>query len=90
MIKIYFIYVIKVYFNEMFVCDYVNKVERLTAEEEEEKVFGRGNRQRKDVDYSDQLTEKQWLRVCDPHNLLLCYHECRRKTCSLNYIKKTW
>lgn len=32
-------------------------------EEEEEKMFGRGSRQRKEVDYSDQLTEKQWLRV---------------------------
>jgi SWI/SNF-related matrix-associated actin-dependent regulator of chromatin subfamily A protein 2/4 len=39
------------------------KVERLTFEEEEEKLFGRGSRQRKEVDYSDALTEKQWLRV---------------------------
>uniref|UniRef100_A0A8C0QS59 SWI/SNF related BAF chromatin remodeling complex subunit ATPase 2 n=1 Tax=Chelonoidis abingdonii TaxID=106734 RepID=A0A8C0QS59_CHEAB len=40
------------------------EVERLTCEEEEEKIFGRGSRQRRDVDYSDALTEKQWLRVC--------------------------
>lgn len=39
------------------------EVERLTCEEEEEKIFGRGSRQRRDVDYSDALTEKQWLRV---------------------------
>lgn len=39
------------------------QVERLTFEEEEEKLFGRGSRQRKEVDYSDALTEKQWLRV---------------------------
>uniref|UniRef100_A0A8C4V575 SWI/SNF related, matrix associated, actin dependent regulator of chromatin, subfamily a, member 2 n=1 Tax=Falco tinnunculus TaxID=100819 RepID=A0A8C4V575_FALTI len=41
------------------------EVERLTCEEEEEKIFGRGSRQRRDVDYSDALTEKQWLRkIC--------------------------
>jgi len=34
-------------------------------EEDEEKTFGRGERQRKEVDYSDALTEKQWLRVGD-------------------------
>lgn len=41
------------------------EVERLTYEEEEEKMFGRGSRCRRDVDYSDTLTEKQWLRVKD-------------------------
>ncbi|XP_073398702.1 probable global transcription activator SNF2L2 isoform X2 [Dendrobates tinctorius] len=39
------------------------EVERLTCEEEEEKIFGRGSRQRRDVDYSDALTDKQWLRT---------------------------
>lgn len=39
------------------------EVERLTYEEEKEKLFGRGSRCRRDVDYSDALTEKQWLRV---------------------------
>lgn len=39
------------------------EVERLTCEEEEEKLFGRGSRERKEVDYSDSLTEKQWLKV---------------------------
>ena len=39
------------------------EVERLMYEDEEEKLFGRGSRQRKDVDYSDSLTEKEWLRV---------------------------
>lgn len=42
------------------------EVERLTCEEEEEKMFGRGSRQRKEVDYSDSLTEKQWLKVSYP------------------------
>ncbi|XP_071490334.1 probable global transcription activator SNF2L2 [Diadema antillarum] len=44
-------------------------VERLTFEEEEEKLFGRGSRQRKDVDYSDTLTEKEWLRAIEDGNL---------------------
>lgn len=39
------------------------QVERLTYEEEEDKIFGRGSRSRKEVDYSDSLTEGQWLRV---------------------------
>lgn len=43
------------------------EVERLTCEEEEEKMFGRGSRQRKEVDYSDSLTEKQWLKVKSCH-----------------------
>lgn len=38
-------------------------MERLTFEDEEDKMFGRGSRQRKEIDYSDQLTDKQWLRV---------------------------
>uniref|UniRef100_A0A672V8X7 SWI/SNF related BAF chromatin remodeling complex subunit ATPase 2 n=1 Tax=Strigops habroptila TaxID=2489341 RepID=A0A672V8X7_STRHB len=48
------------------------EVERLTCEEEEEKIFGRGSRQRRDVDYSDALTEKQWLRV-DSRKLLFVH-----------------
>lgn len=31
--------------------------------EEEERYYGRGSRQRKEVDYSDSLTEKEWLNV---------------------------
>lgn len=40
-----------------------DEVERLTTEEEEERFFGRGNRQRKDVDYGDTMTEKDWLKA---------------------------
>ena len=47
------------------------EVERLTCQEEEEKMFGRGSRSRRDVDYSDALTEKQWLRV------RACQESCR-------------
>ena len=36
----------------------------MTFAEEEEKYFGAGaKRCRKEVDYSDNLTEKQWLKV---------------------------
>ncbi|RUS85614.1 hypothetical protein EGW08_006626 [Elysia chlorotica] len=45
------------------------EVERLTAEDDEDKIFGRGNRARKEVDYSDSLTEKQWLRAIEDGNL---------------------
>ncbi|XP_049842333.1 transcription activator BRG1-like [Schistocerca gregaria] len=42
------------------------KVERWTFEEEEEdRYLGRGSRQRKEVDYSDSLTEKEWLKAID-------------------------
>uniref|UniRef100_A0A674GF53 SWI/SNF related, matrix associated, actin dependent regulator of chromatin, subfamily a, member 4 n=1 Tax=Taeniopygia guttata TaxID=59729 RepID=A0A674GF53_TAEGU len=43
------------------------EVERLTCEEEEEKMFGRGSRHRKEVDYSDSLTEKQCPTPHFPH-----------------------
>jgi len=39
------------------------EVERMTAEEEPEGPSGRGNRQKKDVDYGDSLTEKEWLKA---------------------------
>ncbi|GFS49742.1 hypothetical protein NPIL_418531 [Nephila pilipes] len=45
------------------------EVERLTNDEEDDKIFGRGNRQRKEVDYSDSLTEKQWLKAIEDGNL---------------------
>lgn len=54
-----------------------HEVERLTFEEEAEKLFGlgRGSRNRKDVDYSDALTDKEWLRVSEHMsrwNLKIC------------------
>ena len=39
------------------------EVEKWTGEEEE-RFYGRGSRQRKEVDYTDSLTEKEWLKVC--------------------------
>lgn len=39
-----------------------DEVEALTFEEDEDKsLFGRGSRQRKEVDYTNSLTEKEWL-----------------------------
>ncbi|XP_066566718.1 putative global transcription activator SNF2L2 isoform X3 [Amia ocellicauda] len=55
------------------------EVERLTCEEEEEKIFGRGSRSRRDVDYSDALTEKQWLRAIEDGNLEEMEEEIRLK-----------
>ncbi|XP_030644695.1 putative global transcription activator SNF2L2 isoform X2 [Chanos chanos] len=55
------------------------EVERLTCEEEEEKMFGRGSRHRRDVDYSDALTEKQWLRAIEDGNLEEMEEEIRLK-----------
>uniref|UniRef100_A0A8C5BVC1 SWI/SNF related BAF chromatin remodeling complex subunit ATPase 4a n=1 Tax=Gadus morhua TaxID=8049 RepID=A0A8C5BVC1_GADMO len=55
------------------------EVERLTCEEEEEKLFGRGSRQRKEVDYSDSLTEKQWLKAIEEGNLEDMEEEVRHK-----------
>lgn len=42
-----------------------DEVERWTYEEESEAQMGRGSRQRKEVDYSDSLTEKEWLKAID-------------------------
>ncbi|KAJ8005482.1 hypothetical protein DPEC_G00118420 [Dallia pectoralis] len=55
------------------------EVERLTCEEEEEKIFGRGSRRRGDIDYSDALTEKQWLRAVEDGNLEEMEEEIRLK-----------
>ncbi|CAB0003666.1 unnamed protein product [Nesidiocoris tenuis] len=41
-----------------------DEVERWTTYEEEIQM-GRGNRQRKEVDYTDSLTEKEWLKAID-------------------------
>ncbi|KAJ4944066.1 hypothetical protein JOQ06_012613 [Pogonophryne albipinna] len=55
------------------------EVERLTCEEEEEKLFGRGSRERKEVDYSDSLTEKQWLKAIEEGKLDELEEEKMRK-----------
>ncbi|XP_034945785.1 ATP-dependent helicase brm isoform X3 [Chelonus insularis] len=42
-----------------------DEVERWTYEEDEDRYLGRGSRQRKEVDYTDSLTEKEWLKAID-------------------------
>ncbi|XP_048506036.1 ATP-dependent helicase brm isoform X2 [Athalia rosae] len=42
-----------------------DEVERWTYEEDEERFLGRGSRQRKEVDYTDSITEKEWLKAID-------------------------
>ncbi|KXJ08359.1 putative global transcription activator SNF2L2 [Exaiptasia diaphana] len=61
-------------------------VERLTWEEEDEKLFGRGSRQRKEVDYSEHLTEKQWLKAIEEGSLDEI--EERQKTRKMNKKRK--
>lgn len=42
-----------------------DEVEKLTHDTDEDKVFGRGSRVRKDVDYSDALTDKQFIKAIE-------------------------
>ncbi|XP_063052007.1 transcription activator BRG1 [Engraulis encrasicolus] len=55
------------------------EVEQLTYEEEEEKMFGRGSRQRREVDYSDTLSDKQWLKAIEGDTLDEAEEEVRQK-----------
>lgn len=41
------------------------EMERWDDDEEDSVVLGRGSRQRKEVDYTDSLTEKEWLKAID-------------------------
>ncbi|CAO1341380.1 unnamed protein product [Diamesa tonsa] len=38
-------------------------------EDEEDIILGRGSRQRKEVDYTDSLTEKEWLKAIDDEGM---------------------
>lgn len=40
------------------------ELENSILDQETLDLVGRGARQRKEVDYSDSLTEKEWLKVC--------------------------
>lgn len=41
------------------------EVERWTYADEDDSILGRGSRQRKEVDYTDSLTEKEWMKAID-------------------------
>ncbi|XP_025830418.1 ATP-dependent helicase brm isoform X3 [Agrilus planipennis] len=42
-----------------------DEVERWSYEDPDDSLLGRGTRQRKEVDYTDSLTEKEWLKAID-------------------------
>lgn len=42
-----------------------DEVERWAYDDTEDSFLGRGSRQRKEVDYTDSLTEKEWLKAID-------------------------
>lgn len=42
-----------------------DEVERWAYEDPDDSYLGRGSRQRKEVDYTDSLTEKEWLKAID-------------------------
>ena len=45
------------------------ELENAILDQETLDLFGRGNRQRKEVDYSDSLTEKEWLKAIEDGTL---------------------
>lgn len=50
--------------------------------EDNDSILGRGSRQRKEVDYTDSLTEKEWLKAIDGEN---DFDDSNGKLKSLNY-----
>lgn len=58
----------------VFACDchvicVITQVDRMAFEDQEERMFGRGSRSRKTVDYSETLTERQWIRAIEDGTL---------------------
>lgn len=45
-----------------------DEVDRWNYDQEDDSILGRGSRQRKEVDYTDSLTEKEWLKAIDGEN----------------------
>ena len=45
------------------------QVEQLSYEVNEEQLFGRGSRQQREVDYSETLTEREWLKAVEDRTL---------------------
>lgn len=57
-----------------------SQIEQLEYEANEERLFGRGSRARKTVDYSEMLTEREWLKVCVC--MCACVRMCVCVTCT--------
>jgi len=55
------------------------EVEALQQEEDDDKVYGKGSRVRKEVDYSECLTDKQWTKAIEEGRLEETEAGCRRK-----------
>ncbi|XP_062509331.1 probable global transcription activator SNF2L2 [Corticium candelabrum] len=55
------------------------EVERIAFEEEEERLFAQGVRQRRDVKYTDLLTERQWLKAVEDGNLDEVLHKAKQR-----------
>ena len=49
----------------MLLCD---QLDQLEYEANEGRLFGRGSRSRKTVDYSEMLTEREWLKVLSAYD----------------------
>lgn len=56
------------------------ELEKMQLEEQENELYGRGTRARKEVDYSDALTEKEFLKAIEDGNLdEACENKKKRK-----------
>ena len=47
----------------LYCCCPCHQMDQLEYEANEGRLFGRGSRARKTVDYSEMLTEREWLKV---------------------------
>ena len=55
------------------------QIEALSFQDNEERLFGRGSRQRREVDYSETLTEKEWLKAVEDGTLEQVEEHKRKK-----------
>ena len=55
------------------------QVEALSYQVNEERLFGRGSRQRREVDYSETLTEREWLKAVEDGTLEQVEEHKRKK-----------
>ncbi len=51
----------------------------MTYEDQAERMFGRGSRSRKTVDYSETLTERQWVKAIEDGTLEEVEEEKKKK-----------
>ena len=51
----------------------------MSFQDNEDRLFGRGSRQRREVDYSETLTEKEWLKAVEDGTLEQVEEHKRKK-----------